>query len=578
MNYIIKIELKTSDDFKTQYAKSTMIHNHETFRPVGTPEKATLFSSEADAKAWAKYLNKENSFGLLKFSVITLDAQTHIRYNSINNNEDNHMELSTQQQLFYDKITNLDFHKLLLTGEGGTGKTYVLTKALECLIEAGINVLVCAPTHMARMTLLDKFSPEVRHRVQNKTVASALKRFGFKTGDGSTAFTRGKGEFLDQYDVIAVDEVSMMSQRDLNYFLNSKAKIICTGDPQQLPVVKQKKADLRVFANNPEFEHIHLDEQMRQCGAIYALALKSRERIYVPQPEDMDSEAGLYMVESSDVLVDKFISEIKDSHDGTEYHVWNYRYLCYTNEECVEVNSRSREALYPGIDDPYIAGEHLLLCETCEVGYNAEVVKVTNVVQHDLPAWNTSYYEVFANDSVIRTFDQPTWDRIEAQIKDMRSQLTQLRNEKRYDQVKSYTDQIAYIENNFTRVAYPYATTIHKCQGQTIDHVYLNTISIDKATNKRALMYVGISRASSTLTVVQVPLREWQAQRQCNAHYKEGRGMYENVYNEKYYKLRDRVKYPCKTLEEKWLWGWMFKAHAMIPIAAHAIEMIPYNK
>lgn len=486
------------------------------------------------------------------------------------------MELSKQQQLFYNKIVSLDFSKLLLTGEGGTGKTFVLTRALESLIESGLRVLVCAPTHMARMNLVEKFSPEIRHRIENKTVASALKKFGFKTQDGGTAFTKGNGDFLNQYDVIAIDEVSMLSQRDLNYFLASKASLICTGDPQQLPVVKQKKADLRVFANNPEFEHIHLDEQMRQQGAIYELAQKSRNKIYVPQPEDMSAEAGLFMLDDPTQLVEKFVTDIKDSYDGTEYYVWNYRYLCYTNEECTDVNNYVRSILYPNVEEPYIPGEHVLLCQTCEVGYNAEVVKITNVVQHHLPAWNTSYYEVFANDSVIRTFDQPTWDRISAQVKEMRSQLRQLRDEKRYDQVKSYTQQIEYIENNFVRVQYPYATTIHKCQGQTIDNVYLNTLSIDMATNKRALMYVGISRASQTLYVVQVPLREWQKQRQCNSHYKEGRAMYESVYKEKYYKLRDRHPHPCKTLDEKWLWGWMFKAHAMIPLASYEIIKVQF--
>jgi primosomal protein N' len=107
------------------------------------------------------------------------------------------MELSTQQQDFYNKITSLDFDKILLTGEGGTGKTYVLVKALEALIDAGLNILVCAPTHMARMNLLDKFSYEIRPRVQNKTVASALKRFGFKAQDGSLAFVPGTGDALD---------------------------------------------------------------------------------------------------------------------------------------------------------------------------------------------------------------------------------------------------------------------------------------------------------------------------------------------------------------------------------------------
>lgn len=489
------------------------------------------------------------------------------------------MELTQQQQQFFDRVTNLDFTKVLLTGEGGTGKTFVLVKSLEVLIEAGINVLVCAPTHMARMNLLDKFSPEVRHRVQNKTVASALKRFGFKTSEGTTAFSAGTGDFLNSYDVIAVDEVSMLSQRDLEFFLMSKAQIIFTGDPQQLPVVKMKKADLRIFSEHEDFDHIHLDEQVRQQGAIYHLAQKTREQIYVPQAEDMNAEAGLLMVECSEALKNKYISELLDSGDGTnDYKVWNYRYLCYTNEEASEVNYATRAILYPDANAPYMPGEHLILNETCEIGYNAEVIKITNVVQHDLDTWNTQYYEIFANESVIKTFDQASWERIEAEIRFMRAELPQLRSEKRYEQVKSYLDQIAYIENTFVRVSYPYATTIHKCQGQTIENVYLNTLSIDMATNKRALMYVGISRASSTLTVVQVPLREWQLQRQCNAHYKEGRAMYEQVFQEKYYKLRDRHPHPCKTHEDKWLWGWMYKAHAMVVMAMHSILMIQFRR
>ena len=488
--------------------------------------------------------------------------------------------LSNQQQLFFDKVTNLDFDKILLTGEGGTGKTYVLTAALEYLIDAGLRVLVCAPTHMARMTILDKFSPEIRHRVENKTVASALKRFGFKTNEGSTAFSKGTGDFLNQYDIIAIDEVSMLSQRDLNFFLNATAKIICTGAPRQLPVVKQKQADLKVFAST--HDHIHLTEQLRQQGAILTLAQKCRDTLYVPQREDMNPDAGLLMLDDEDTLISQFVAGLEDSHDGEQYHVWNYRYLTHTNEECARVNAYTRLRLYPDASAPYIPGEHLILNETCEIGYNAEVIKIDNVESHDLPAWNATYYEVFANGSVIKTFDQPTWERISAEISYMRSQLNALREEKRFDQVKSYTQQIDYIENTFVKVAYPYACTVHKCQGQTIAHVYLNCASIDKATNKRALLYVGISRASETLHVVEVPLREWQAQRQCNYIYKEGRALYEAVFQEKYYRLRDKLKgvvsHGCKTLDEKYWWGVCFKANAAIVLAYVEILMVRYRR
>ena len=484
------------------------------------------------------------------------------------------MELSKQQQAFYDKITSLDFSKILLTGEGGTGKTYVLVKVLEELIKAEFRVLVCAPTHMARMNLVDKFSPEIKHKVENKTVASALKRFGFKTAEGRTAFTSGTNKYLNQYDVIAIDEVSMLSQRDLDKFLDSEAMIICTGDPQQLPVVKQKKADLKIFAK--EYEQVHLDEQMRQQGAIYHLAQKSRHKIYVPQPEDMSDDHNLYMLKTEDELVDKYISNIKnDLDDSGSYRIYAHRYLCYSNDEASARNEQIRQSLYGTTDLPYIKDEFIILQETCSLGYNAEVVQITNVVQHDLPAWGVKYYEIFANDSVIKTFSPRDWEQITKEIKGLRATISTTEDK---DLKKQCLAQINYIQDTYTKVAYPFCTTIHKSQGQTIDHIYLNTLSIDKATNKRALMYVGLSRASVSLTVIEVPLRLWQKQRQCNRVYKEGRALYESVYHEKYYFLRERHPHPCKSHDDKLYWGWMFKANAMIPIAYWSVLSIWFNK
>jgi len=160
----------------------------------------------------------------------------------------------------------------------------------------------------------------------------------------------------------------------------------------------------------------------------------------------------------------------------------------------------------------------------------------------------------------------------------MRSQIRSLRENKHFEQANSFQAQIDFIKDNFSEVTYPYATTVHKSQGATIDHVFLNTVSLDKASNKRALFYVGISRASVSLTLVEVPLKQWQAQRQVNKLYKEARAKYEFVYNEKYYKLRDRFPHPCKTLDEKYYWAHMFLANAEIPMASHAIAMIPFRK
>jgi exodeoxyribonuclease-5 len=484
--------------------------------------------------------------------------------------------LNTQQQTFYDKIVSLDFNKILLTGEGGTGKTYTLVKALEELIKSELNVLVCAPTHMARLNLLSNFSPELRERVANKTVAGALKRFGFKTHTGDLAFSSGDGSYLDAYDVIAIDEVSMLSDKELNIFLASKALIIFTGDPKQLPVVKQKKANLGIFAS--DFEHIHLTEQMRQHSAIYALAVKARELLYIPQRVDMSPEHGLQMVDSVDDLYTTFITNLKAStalSDTGHPDVSNHRYLCYTNDEALDVNQRVRYDIYQETHADYLVGEPIMLSQTSKLGYNSEIVYIEGIEEDQLDGFaGISYYRIFSGGEFVNTFSQSMWKFIKEDLSDKRKKIPELRAENRNDLANQYADEIAYISENFTEICYPYATTVHKAQGQTIENVYLNTISIDNGHNKRALMYVGISRASSNLWVVEVPLKKWQRQRQVNAHYREGKKMYEAEYREGHNKLRDRNPHPCSTLDEKELWGWMHKAHAAIPAASRAIARL----
>ncbi len=118
--------------------------------------------------------------------------------------------LNTEQQQFFDKIHALDFDKLLLTGEAGAGKTFVLTQALAQLHREDVKVLLCAPTHMARINLQQKMPEDVRHEMQTATVASLLMRHGFTTDSGATAFTRAKIDRLNQWKVIAIDEASML--------------------------------------------------------------------------------------------------------------------------------------------------------------------------------------------------------------------------------------------------------------------------------------------------------------------------------------------------------------------------------
>jgi hypothetical protein len=93
--------------------------------------------------------------------------------------------------------------------------------------------------------------------------------------------------------------------------------------------------------------------------------------------------------------------------------------------------------------------------------------------------------------------------------------------------------------------------TVHKSQGQTIEHTYVDTQSFAKASNKRALLYVGLSRASKALHTVIVEKPRWQVVREINESYRAAKARYEAVFAEPAHKVRGRTGLPARTPEQK---------------------------
>jgi hypothetical protein len=93
--------------------------------------------------------------------------------------------------------------------------------------------------------------------------------------------------------------------------------------------------------------------------------------------------------------------------------------------------------------------------------------------------------------------------------------------------------------------------TVHKSQGQTIEKVYCDTESFAKASNKRALLYVGLSRASVALHTVKVEPPKWQVVREINTRYKAAKVAYEAMFAEPAHKVRVRTGLPARTPAQK---------------------------
>ena len=162
--------------------------------------------------------------------------------------------------------------------------------------------------------------------------AHKLLYWASPTPSGKFIF-KPKTKFDDYYQVIVVDEISMLPKSMWELLLKHKIYILALGDPGQLPPIN-KDEDNHVL-DNP---HIFLDEIMRQAqeSEIIRLSMHVREG----QPISTFKAAGAQVqIYSPNQVVDGMYS-------------WADQILCATNAKRVEINNFVRKQKGFNPDEP----------------------------------------------------------------------------------------------------------------------------------------------------------------------------------------------------------------------------------
>ena len=137
-----------------------------------------------------------------------------------------------------------------IAGYAGTGKSTLVKYIVAALdIDEQNDVCYVAYTGKAANVLKEKGCPNAMttHRLLYQSVPR---------NDG-TFYHKIKRPLEYRYDLIVVDEISMLPKEMWELLLSHKIHVICLGDPFQLPPIGE---DNGVLAN----PHIFLDEIMRQ--------------------------------------------------------------------------------------------------------------------------------------------------------------------------------------------------------------------------------------------------------------------------------------------------------------------------
>lgn len=388
------------------------------------------------------------------------------------------MELTRKQEeglrIAIDRYRNNEPYTVV-AGYAGTGKSTLIRFIIEALDMCPTSVAYIAYTGKAAQVLRKKGNP-------NAMTAHRLLYKSIQRKDGT--FVHIPKDDIGSYQLIVVDEVSMLPKSMWDLLLSHKIYVIACGDPGQLPPIGEESSVLE----NP---HIFLDEIMRQAEDSEIIRLSADIRAGKPLKPYRGSEIN--------------IVRKKDMIDGML--TWADQVLCGKNNTRNSLNDYYRRMKW-GEDtlefhgDMPIPGDKLICLKNnwdkvTQVGdalVNGTIGELSEIKSlRDDPKLEKKFVIDFTpegyDDEVI--FD-PTFHNLIADWKLLMTHEPTV-NKENFSMFPRWLRPEQF--------DYGYVITTHKSQGSEYDKV-LVIEEILKNTDHARWLYTAVTRAASKLTVV----------------------------------------------------------------------------
>ncbi len=323
----------------------------------------------------------------------------------------NDIILNDEQQNVYNnliKFLQSDESELLLIGYAGTGKTTLITKFINDIINKKMirRIALAAPTHKAVGIIKNKLFGNLSITTNNiniskyidiLTIHRLLNYQNYIDNDGNNYFAKSLVDTnWDIYDLIVIDECSMLNNQIINDILieieknqNKKLKIIYVGDPVQLPPVNQKIS--KIF--NRQIKKYYLEKIIRTNNN-NIMDLSNHHRKWILSGDDNDIPK-LELYEGETIIIhenknvnlwlENFIDKSKENSNKD-----NNIILTWTNKKCNLYNDYVRKKIFNKEDlSKYEIGELLIFQDYHRkkinesnnfiVFYTSEQVKLYNI-------------------------------------------------------------------------------------------------------------------------------------------------------------------------------------------------------
>jgi len=309
--------------------------------------------------------------------------------------------LNEEQNNVYNnllKFLQSDESELLLIGYAGTGKTTLITKFINDIINKKVvkRIAIAAPTHKAVGIIKNKLYGNIYEKENSKslmkyvevlTIHRLLNYQNYIDNNGNTYFSKGLVDTnWDIYNLIVIDECSMLNNQIINDIIleleknyednkqkNNKLKIIYLGDPAQLPPVNQKIS--KIFTR--DITKYYLEKIIRtNNNNIMDLSNQHRKWILSGNDDDMPN---LELYNSNSIKI----------HDNTSIWLNNFInnnnknniILSWTNKKCNLYNDYIRKSIFKKENlSKYELGEILIFQDyyRVKIGDNKDINNYIN--------------------------------------------------------------------------------------------------------------------------------------------------------------------------------------------------------
>lgn len=455
-------------------------------------------------------------------------------------NEDQNAAFETLRNFIYDKKDDSIF---VLKGWAGTGKTYCVSILVRYVLDViypdknWYKIAVTGPTNKS-VRVIKKTTGLKNPRVSFQTIHRLLGLKEKITSDGQQEFVND-GEFVPQIQktkLLIIDEISMLNDDLFHQILRyrDKVKIICMGDPAQIPPVgKPDCIPFREeFYTSLDIKTIDLKKIMRQKGDnpiidTSVIIRNNLENSYLDTGREsllnkndegiefLNLNNGQVRATFNDTLSKYFNSD--NFKEDSEY----VKILAWRNKTVETMNNLVRRIIYGDqsfeskilvgekliANNPIIEMNQILFSTNDEFTADSFIIKKEKVkVEGD--EGELKYYETAV--SFLDDEDKKVVYYIDILHEDSESYFHVLANKLKKVAIEKKGKDKSWIKyydflRRFADVGYSYSITCHKSQGSTYNTAFVLEDDIDVNPNiieRNRIKYTAYTRSSKKLYVV----------------------------------------------------------------------------